>query len=269
MRRIKLIVEYDGTDFSGWQRQDNSPSVQATIEDALAQMTGGLTRIRGAGRTDAGVHALGQVAHFDTEAHIPLHGFQRGLNTLLPRSISIRNVEEVTDDFDARFSAQGKLYRYQIWNSPSRSPLSDRFVWHVPQALDFGAMRAAAHLLQGQHEFDSFRASDCERKTTRRNLFRLAVVQPEAPQAEPLVWVEAEADAFLKNMVRVLVGTLVEVGKNRRDPESMTGLLAARDRRLAGITAPPHGLTLVRVHYAPGGKSRLKLAAAEGTVPLS
>ncbi len=144
--RFKLTVEYDGTDFVGWQRQANGPSVQATIEDALTEMHGGAaTTIRGAGRTDAGVHALGQVAHFDAPAtaRIPPLGYQRGLNAVLPRSIAILGIEPVADDFDARFSARGKLYRYSIWTAPVRSPLRDRAVWHLRRALDVARMQEA------------------------------------------------------------------------------------------------------------------------------
>ena len=157
-RRLRLIVEYDGTNFGGWQRQPNAPTIQAALEDALAKMTGVSTAVRGAGRTDAGVHALGQVAHFDTAAHIPLIGFLRGMNQLLPRQIAVVSIDEVDDAFDARFSASGKLYRYAIWNREARSPRLDRFAWHTPRALDVEAMRAGAAVLVGRHDFAAFRA---------------------------------------------------------------------------------------------------------------
>lgn len=242
--RYRMTVEYDGTDFSGWQRQINGPSVQAAIEEALAGMTGVPTPIRGAGRTDAGVHALGQVAHFDTEARIPPHGFVRGLNSALPRSIAILDVQPAAPDFDARFSARGKLYRYSIWTAPTRSPTRDRYVWHLRRALDVGRMQQAADLLVGRHDFAAFRAADCERKTTVRTVSRVAVAR-----SEHLVTVEVEADAFLKNMVRILVGTLCEVGWGKRPAADMRRLLDERDRRQAGVTAPPQGLMLVRVDY--------------------
>jgi tRNA pseudouridine38-40 synthase len=244
-RRLRLLIEYDGTDFHGWQRQENAPSVQATIEDALAAMTGRPTIVRGAGRTDAGVHALGQVAHFDTDAHnIPLHGFRRGLNSVLPRTIAIRDVAEVPPDFDARFSARGKLYRYQIWNEETRSPRIDRFVWHDRRPLDVARMNEGARLLVGRHDFAAFRAADCERRTTVRNVTRLEITREGS-----LVTLEIEADAFLKNMVRIITGTLVEIGRGRRALDTIPALLASGDRTQAGITAPPQGLTLVRVDY--------------------
>ncbi len=244
MRRIRLTVEYDGTDFAGWQRQPNGPSIQAAIEDALAQMTQQSVVVHGAGRTDAGVHALGQVLHFDTDGRIPLVGFRRGLNQLLPRSIAIVAAAEAAPDFDARRSARGKLYRYSIWNADSRSARLARFTWHLPRSLDVARMRRAAQTLIGRHDFAAFRAADCERKTTVRTLRRLDVVR-----TGDLVEIDVEADAFLKNMVRILAGTLAEAGLGRLSPEDVGRTLAARDRKLAGPTAPPWGLTLVRVHY--------------------
>jgi tRNA pseudouridine38-40 synthase len=243
--RYKLTVEYDGTDFVGWQRQANGPSVQAAIEDALTEMHGGTpTIIRGAGRTDAGVHALGQVAHFDGPGTIPLHGYQRGLNAVLPRSIAILAAETVAGDFDARFGARGKLYRYSIWTAPTRAPMRDRYVWHLRRPIDAARMHEAAQHLVGRHDFAAFRSSDCERKTTTRTLSRLAVAR-----SADLVTVEVEADAFLKNMVRILVGTLCECGWGKRTPDNVQQVLVGRDRRLAGVTAPPQGLALVRVDY--------------------
>jgi tRNA pseudouridine38-40 synthase len=244
-RRIRLVVEYDGTDFAGWQRQTNGPSVQAALEDALARMTGEPTAVRGAGRTDAGVHAWGQVAAFSTEKAIPLVGFARGLNTLLPPSIAVVAADEVPLDFDPRRHARGKLYRYRIWNAEARSPLEARTSWHLGRpVLDEAAMQAAARPLVGQHDFRAFRAADCDRKNTVRRVTRL-----EVRRDGPLVVVEAEADAVLKNMVRIVVGTLAEAGRGRLGEADVASILAGGDRRRAGPTAPPEGLALVHVHY--------------------
>ena len=244
MRRIKLTIEYDGTELAGWQRQPNGTAVQAVIEDALAKMTGTAVTLRGAGRTDAGVHALGQVACFDTETTIPLVGFRRGLNQLLPRTISIMEAKEAAPDFDARRSARGKLYRYSIWNADSRSARLSRFTWHLPRPLAVDKMRAAARPLVGRHDFAAFRAADCERKTTVRTLRRLDV-----QRAGDLVEIDVEADAFLKNMVRILAGTLVEAGLGKLDAGDVARALASGDRTQAGPTAPAWGLALVRVYY--------------------
>jgi tRNA pseudouridine38-40 synthase len=243
-RHIKLTIEYDGTDFSGWQRQANAPSVQQTIEEALAGMCHAPVILRGAGRTDAGVHARGQVACFFTDTHIPVRGFVRGLNSVLPRSIGIRAGEEVAPDFDARRSARGKHYRYQVWNAEERAPLVDRYAWHVITPLDLAAMQAGATHLLGEHDFSAYRAADCDRNNPVRVLTRCDVAREG-----DLIHFDVEGTAFLKNMVRIIVGTLTEVGHGRRTPENVAEVLASRDRRLAGRTAAPRGLTMVRVLY--------------------
>jgi tRNA pseudouridine38-40 synthase len=243
-RHIKLTIEYDGTDFSGWQRQANAPTVQQTIEEALASMCHAKVILRGAGRTDAGVHARGQVASFFTDTRIPVAGFVRGLNSVLPRSIGIRTGEEVDERFDARRSARGKHYRYQVWNREERAPLVDRYAWHVVTPLDLAAMQAGAPYLVGEHDFSAFRAADCDRKNPVRVLHRVDV----ARQGD-LVTFDLEGTAFLKNMVRVIVGTLCEVGHGRRTPANIAEVLAGRDRTRAGRTAAPRGLTLERVLY--------------------
>jgi tRNA pseudouridine38-40 synthase len=243
-RRIRLVVEYDGTDFAGWQRQPRSPTIQAALEDALLRLTGERLVVHGAGRTDAGVHALGQVAAITTASPLPAETLRRALCALLPPAISVVAADEVEASFDPRRHARGKLYRYRIWNRPSRSPHEARHAWHRTRPLDDAAMAEAAALLIGEHDFAAFRAADCERRTTVRRVFSLAV-----RRSGPLVTVEVEATAFLKNMVRIIVGTLDEVGRGRLSPDAVAAILAGRDRAAAGPTAPPHGLFLVEVHY--------------------
>jgi tRNA pseudouridine38-40 synthase len=243
-RRLRLLVEYDGTDFSGWQRQKTERTVQGVLEDAIREMTGETVFVRGAGRTDAGVHADGQVATLDLAASIPTHGLLRGLNTILPADVALIDVAEAAPDFDARFSARGKVYRYTIWSHLVRSPRRARDTWHLRHPVDVDAMRAAAVALVGEHDFRGFRAADCDRRSTRRIVRRLDV-----DRAGALITVEVEATAFLKNMVRILVGTLVDVGRGRIGADAIPRMLETGDRTAGGMTAPAHGLTLLRVIY--------------------
>jgi tRNA pseudouridine38-40 synthase len=243
-RRIRIVVEYDGTDFAGWQQQTGQRTVQATLEGAIREMTGESVFVRGAGRTDAGVHADGQVASFDLAAGIPPHGLLRGLNSILPADLAIVDVGDVAADFDARFSARGKVYRYTVWNHFVRSPRLARTAWHVRQAVDTDAVRRAAALLVGEHDFRAFRASDCDRKTTNRIVRRLDI-----DRQGPLLIVDIEATAFLKNMVRIVVGTLVDIGRGRIDEDAPARMLTTGDRGAGGMTAPARGLTLLRVIY--------------------
>jgi tRNA pseudouridine38-40 synthase len=246
VRVIKLTVEYEGTAYVGWQVQLNGLSIQGELERALSTMLKQPVRITGAGRTDAGVHAEGQVASFKTERGVPLKAFVAGTSALLPKDISVRHAEERGARFDARRSALGKRYRYTIVNRPSRAPLARRFAWEVFQPLDVEAMRAAAAGLVGTHDFSAFRASDCQAQTVVRELRRL-----EVERAGERIQIEVEATAFLKHMVRNIVGTLVEVGLGRRTVQSVAQVLAEKKRELAGVTAPAHGLCLVEVFYPP------------------
>ncbi|HET6281049.1 MAG TPA: tRNA pseudouridine(38-40) synthase TruA [Polyangia bacterium] len=243
-RNLRILVEYDGTDFSGWQRQPQMRTVQASLEKAIAQMTGETVLVRGAGRTDAGVHAAGQVANFTLTAAIPEAGLLRGLNSILPKDIAILEVAAVAETFDARFSARGKVYRYLIWNHLVRSPLYARRSWHCRSTLDLEIMRQAAAQLGGEHDFRAFRASDCERRSTVRHVRRFDIDRQGA-----LLSLEIEATAFLKNMVRILVGTLVDMGRGRIAEDIVTTMLRTGDRAIGGVTAPAQGLTLVRVLY--------------------
>jgi tRNA pseudouridine38-40 synthase len=242
MRNLRLTIAYQGGAYSGWQIQPLVPTVQGTIEKQLQQMTGEPCRLRSAGRTDAGVHAQGQVANVLTESSISLRGFFRGLNALLPDDISILSVEEVSESFDARRHNHGKHYRYSIWNTRPPNPRLAATSHHVHGQLDLDAMALAGWSLVGTHDFASFRAATCDRETTVRTIYRCTV------SAEgPLVQIHVEGTAFLKNMVRIISGTLIEVGSGKRAPFSMTKLLNQADRTKAGITAPAHGLCLMRV----------------------
>jgi len=244
MPRYKLTIEYDGAPFCGWQLQDNGPSVQGALETAVKAICGEAVRVNGAGRTDAGVHADGQVATFDLQVNIPPHGLLRGLNSALPPDVALVDVAEAPSDFDARFSARGKVYRYTVWSHFVRSPLRARRAWHVREPLDVEAIRAAAAALVGDHDFRAFRASDCDRRTTRRVVRGIDVDRQGA-----VLTIDVEATAFLKNMVRILVGTLIDVGRGRLPPDAVGRMLATGDRTIGGMTAPPQGLTLLRVIY--------------------
>jgi tRNA pseudouridine38-40 synthase len=240
VRHIRLVVEYDGTQLCGWQRQANGPTVQGHLEEALGKLLAHEAAVTGASRTDAGVHA-----RFRTARTIPLHGIRRGLNSLLPRQIAVRDAAEVPDDFHPRFSATGKHYRYTILARPDRSPRWRDRAWHHPEPLSIEAMAAAAASLLGEHDFAAFRAAGCTAATTTR---RLDAIELSAPDPERLV-LDVRGNAFLRNMVRILVGTLAEVGAGRRHPGQVAEILASRDRTRAGITAPPHGLELMEVRY--------------------
>jgi tRNA pseudouridine38-40 synthase len=238
VRNIRLVVEYDGTELSGWQRQDNAPSVQQHLEEAAAQIVQHDVTVNGASRTDAGVSARAQVACFQTERAVPVHGIRRGMNSLLPAAIAIRDAAEAPEDFHPRFSATGKLYRYTILVRPERSPLLPR-AWHYTMPLDLDAMRAGAAALIGQHDFSAFRAAGCTAKTTLRRVDRIEITE----RGPDVVELEVRGNAFLRQMVRIIVGTLVD------KPGQVPEILASRDRTIAGQTAPAQGLELVEVYY--------------------
>jgi tRNA pseudouridine38-40 synthase len=250
MPTLRLIVRYDGTALSGWQRQRGVRTVQEELERAAGAMARAPVRVHGAGRTDAGVHALAQVAAFHTDARIPPKGWLLGLTSLLPEDIALREAREVPDGYDPRRASGGKRYRYLVLNTRMRDPLLRHRAWHVYDALDVGAMeRAAAHLV-GRHDFRAFRAADCERVSTVRHLFRVALLRGYAGNPE-LLALEVEGTAFLKNMVRIIVGTLVDVGRGRLPEAIVPELLACGDRTRGGITAPPQGLYLDEVFVRP------------------
>jgi tRNA pseudouridine38-40 synthase len=242
---VKLVIEYDGTRYVGWQVQPNGPSIQAEVERALATLRKAPVRVTASGRTDAGVHALGQVVSFPEERPLPAEAYWKGMNALLPADIAVRSAGFAPDGFDARRSARGKRYRYRIENGPTRAPLTRLVAWQHFRPLDVAAMRAGAAHLLGRHDFAAFQAADCQCEHAVRELRRLDVVGEPGGRIELVV----EATAFVKHMVRNLVGTLVEVGLGKRTPASVEALLASGDRTKAGPTAPPQGLCLEEVFY--------------------
>ncbi|MHB8877965.1 MAG: tRNA pseudouridine(38-40) synthase TruA [Myxococcaceae bacterium] len=248
MPRIKLIVEYDGTNYVGWQIQQNGASVQGRLQRALAELLGEPVEVMAAGRTDSGVHALGQVACFDTARALPLKAYWMGLNGILPEDISVVRAEEVSARFDPRRWSQGKRYRYLISNRRSRSPMRRHTHWEIFQRLDMAAMAEGAGALVGKHDFSAFRASDCQAAHALREVRKLKVT------GEPgeAITIEVEGTAVLKHMVRNFAGSRVAVGRGRQRPEGGTQTLGGRDRTRAGPTAPAHGLTLVEVFYGDG-----------------
>jgi tRNA pseudouridine38-40 synthase len=242
---VKLVLEYDGTDYVGWQVQPNGPSIQAEVERALATLHKAPRRVTAAGRTDAGVHARGQVASFREDRPLPLTAYVQGMNALLPADVAVRAASLEPDDFDARRSARGKRYRYVIENLATRAPLGRLQAWQVFGELDVAAMRAGAAHLVGRHDFAAFQAADCASDHAVRDVRRLEVEGEPGGRIELTV----EATAFVKHMIRNFVGTLVEVGRAKRAPVWVAEVLASRDRGRAGKTAPPQGLFLDEVFY--------------------
>jgi tRNA pseudouridine38-40 synthase len=243
-RRLKLLLEYSGTRYHGWQVQPNAVTVQGTLEACLARLTNAPVRLHAAGRTDAGVHALGQVVHFDTTSTIALPALVRGANSLLPSDIVVRQAEDVPMHFHARYSARRKTYAYIVHNHSVPSALRAPYAWHVPQALALPAMREAARVLLGRHDFSAFRAASCTARDPWRSLFCLRILG----HAECLVFV-LSADGFLQHMVRTIVGTLAAMGRAQIPADAMATILQSGQRQYAGPTAPAHGLFLVRVFY--------------------
>ena len=246
MRTLKLTVQYDGTEYVGWQRQDSGSSIQGSIEEALGRIEGGPVTVHGAGRTDAGVHALGQVASARISSALDDATLLRALNANLPPAIRIACAETVADDFHARFSAVAKTYEYRIWNGVAVPPFVRLYTWHVPQPLDVDLLQRAADTLLGTHDFAAFQGSGSVVHTTVRTI-AAASWHARASDA-PLVF-EITGDGFLRRMVRSIVGTLVEIGLQRRPLEDVKRLLDDRDRSRAGRTAPATGLFLARVDY--------------------
>ena len=241
---VKLTLEYDGTAYAGWQRQPDQPTVQAAVEAAIAGVTQINTPVIGAGRTDAGVHAMGQVASFHINRDMTPREWTRALNAHLPKSIVVRSVALMPNTFHARHSAKGKLYEYRILNRPERPAVERAYCWHIHQPLDDAAMNQAGLVLIGSHDFSSFQTQPTDNDDPICHLQQCTVFR-EGDRLR----IEAYADRFLKQMIRSIVGTLAEVGLHKRPPDRLKQILDARDRSAAGKTAPPQGLFLVRVDY--------------------
>ena len=245
MRNIKLLIEYDGTNYQGWQSQPKGPTIQGILEEKLGLLTGQPVQLFGSGRTDSGVHALGQVAHFRTQSRMDIRTIQRALNSLLPPDIVIQKVEDVDQAFHARKQSKSKIYEYRILNRNLRSAFHRGYVWHIPQKLNLSEMKKATEGLIGEHDFAAFRTVGSPARTTVRRVTRAEWKRGR----DGLIRFEIEANGFLKQMVRSIIGTLVEIGKGRMNTTEFGKILESKDRRKAGPTAPAHGLFLKEVKY--------------------
>ena len=250
-RNIRLLLAYDGSDFCGWQRQDNGRSIQGEIETALAHITQQEVFLHGAGRTDAGVHADGMVAHFQTTAKVPCPNLRRGLNALLPDAIRVYEAEQVAPTFHARFSAIAKEYRYEIFRGQDQPPRLRRYTLQVSSPLDLAGIAGCLSLIHGTHDFSSFENTGTRDKslTTGKGAVRTITEARLRDDGASSLSLFFRGDGFLRNMVRNLVGTLLEVGRGKISPQEFAAILAAKDRSAAGPTAPAHGLWLARVFY--------------------
>ena len=251
MTTYKLRLEYDGTAYAGWQRQPDQPTIQRALEEALHQITQNPISTVAAGRTDAGVHALGQITSFRSDAPFSPREWTRALNGVLPKDISILDVEAVADQFHARYDARSKTYEYRILNQPTRPALERLRAWQIAIPLDVRLMREAFRHVLGKHDCTSFQGSPTDTQNPVCDVQRIDLVQEGR-----LIRFTIQADRFLKQMVRAFVGTLVEIGRGKRTPDEMAAILAAKDRRAAGPTAPPQGLYLLHVTYEEGAPSR-------------
>jgi tRNA pseudouridine38-40 synthase len=245
MRNIKLLIEYDGTNYQGWQVQPKGPTIQGILEEKLGLLTGESVQLFGSGRTDSGVHALGQVAHFKTQSRMDIRTIQRALNSLLPHDIVIQKVEDVDEGFHARKHSKSKVYEYRILNRNLRSAFHRGYVWYIPQKLNLIEMKKATQSLVGEHDFSSFRSVGTATRTAVRRVSRAEWKRGR----DGLIRFEIEANGFLKQMVRAIIGTLVEVGKGKMKAVEFRKILDSKDRKEAGPTAPAQGLFLKEVKY--------------------
>lgn len=245
MRNIKLIIEYDGKEFNGWQKQPNKLNIQGTIEKAIEQITGEKVDLIASGRTDSGVHAYGQVANFKTNSNIPVEKIPMALNSNLKKSIIIKSAEEVDERFHSRITCKKKTYRYVINNSKYGTAIYRNLETHIPMKLDIEKMKLAVKYFEGEHDFKAFKASGTSSKSSVRTIYRADVIEKENDK----IWIELTGNGFLYNMVRIIAGTLVDVGLGKIKPEEMKSIIESKNRENAGKTLPPQGLYLVKVEY--------------------
>ena len=244
MRNIKLTIEYDGKDFNGWQKQPNKLNIQGTIEKAIQELTGEEVELNASGRTDAGVHALNQVANFKTNSNIPIEKIAIALNSKLKKSILIKNAEEVDEMFHSRLTCKRKTYRYVINNSKYGTAIYRTMECHIPYKLDIEKMKKAAKFFEGEHDFKAFKASGTSSKSSVRTIYKADVLKDG-----DRIFIELTGNGFLYNMVRIIAGTLVEVGLGNIHPEDIENIINDGKRQNAGKTLPAHGLFLVNVEY--------------------
>ncbi len=244
MRNIKLTIEYDGKDFNGWQKQPTKLNIQGTIEQAIKLITGEDVELIASGRTDAGVHAIGQVANFKTNSQIPIDKFAIAINSKLKKSIVIKSAEEVDEKFHSRLNCKKKTYRYIINNSPEGTAIYRNLETHIPQKLDIAKMEKAIKYFEGEHDFSAFKASGTSSKSSVRTIYKAQVIK----QADK-IYIELTGNGFLYNMVRIIAGTLVEVGLRKIEPEKIKEIIEIGKRENAGKTLPPNGLYLLKVEY--------------------
>lgn len=245
MRNIKLTIEYDGKDFNGWQKQPNKLNIQGTIEQAIKTITGEDVDLQASGRTDAGVHALGQVANFKTNSNIPIEKMSIAINCNLKKSIRIVKAEEVEERFHSRLSCKRKTYRYIINNSEIPSAIYRNLETHIPYKLDIEKMKQAVKYFEGEHDFKAFKASGTSSKSSIRTIYKAEVLK----MPNNRIYIELTGNGFLYNMVRIIAGTLVDVGTGKIKPEDIEKIIESKDRTNAGKTLPPQGLYLVCVNY--------------------
>ena len=245
MRNIKLIIEYDGKDFNGWQKQPNKLNIQGEIEKAIERITGEKVELMASGRTDAGVHAIGQVANFKTNSNIPIEKIPIALNTNLKKSIIIKSAEEVDERFHSRLNCKRKTYRYIINNSKYGTAIYRNLETHIPMKLNIQKMQEAVKYFEGEHDFKAFKASGTSSKSSIRTIYKAEVIQKENEK----IYIELTGSGFLYNMVRIISGTLVDVGLEKIEPKELPNIIKSQKRENAGKTLPPQGLYLVKVEY--------------------